>query len=305
MKKQKVIGIFGGGGFVGRAIVRRLAKQGHLIKVGSRYPDSHTVLKTYGSVGQVQLVRADIRCERSIQEFIHGCDVVINLVGILFEKGKQTFGALHLGGAEHIAKACAKQKISQLIHISALGVSEKSTSYYSRTKALAEKSVKKAFKDVVILQPSLIYGPDDQFFNRFARMAKVSPILPVFKGGETKFQPLYVDDLARGVEVIIQKNIIGESYALAGPSVYTFKELLEFTLETVGKDCMILSLPHIAGYALSLVSKLLPTPLLTLDQLKLLDIDSILSKEAKTFADLGISPSRIEDIVPTYITREV
>lgn len=303
MKTSKVIGILGGSGFVGRYVVRRLAKRGYLLKIGGRHIEKSSDLKTAGVVGQIQPTFADMRLPSSLEQFVLGCDVVVNLVGILFEKGKQTFDDVHHKGAEDLAKFAAKAGVKQFIHISALGADEKSESDYARTKGLAEKSVRKAFKEAVILRPSLIYGPDDNFFNRFAEMAVLSPFLPVFYKGETKFQPVYVDDLARAIEVLVEKEISSETFAVAGDEVYSFRDLLDFMLDVIGKKRAIIEMPSIMGYLIALGSKLLPNPLLTADQLKLLKVDNVVPKGMKTLNELGITPVKMHDIVPHYLKR--
>lgn len=304
MTRQKVVGIFGGGGFLGHAVVRRLAKKGHLIKVGSRNPESHKDIKTCAAVGQIQLLHADIRDDESVQNFVNGCDVVVNLVGILFEKKKQTFENIHIKGAERIAKACTRANIDQLIHISALLNHPHKKSKYAITKENAEDVIKKAFKNVSILRPSLIYGPDDHFFNTFAKIAKISPVLPVFKRGKTSFQPVYVDDVAKAIEAMIDQGIKTQTYELAGPQTYTFEELIELLLEIKKLRRTIVKCPTFIGWMISLVSKILPTPLLTFDQLHMLDIDSITHKKIKTFENLGIHPRSLEEVLPTYLKKE-
>lgn len=304
MTQQKVVGIFGGGGFLGHAVVRRLAKKGHLIKVGSRNPESHKDLKTSAAVGQIQLFHADIRDDTSVQNFVDGCDVVINLVGILFEKKKQTFDNLHIKSVERIAKACTHANVDQLIHISALLNHPHKQSKYAMTKESAEDLIKKAFKNVSILRPSLIYGPDDHFFNTFAKIAEISPVLPVFKKGKTLFQPVYVDDVAKAIEVMIDQRIKAQVYELGGPQTYSFEDLLELLLDIKNIKRSIVKCPTFIGWIISLASKALPTPLLTFDQLRMLDIDSVPNKKAKTFETLGIHPRSLEEVLPTYLKKE-
>ncbi len=303
MERPEVIGIIGGGGFVGSGIVQLLAKKNTIIKVGSRHPEEHLSLKMAATVGKIQLNPCDVRSKESIQSFVKGCDVVINLAGILFEKRRETFQAIHVDGAKMIAEACNEAHVKQLIHISALGIDQPSHSLYARSKAEGEVAVKKNFQDAVILRPSLIFGTDDKFFNKFAAMATLLPFLPVFKGGHTAFQPIYVEDLALAVGAVIDQEIKDKTFELAGPDVFTFRELLEIILDVLGKNPRILALPTLFGYGISFLSKFLSEPLLTRDQLRLLCVDSVASGKLPGVKELGITPKTLLSVLPTYLKR--
>ncbi len=306
----RTVTIFGGSGFIGRYVVRQLAKEGWIIRVAVRRAKDAHFLRPLGTVGQIVPMATRVQDDASVARAVAGVDAVINLVGILYESGKQSFDAVHHQGAKRIATAAKAAGVKQLIQISAIGASTKAASDYARSKGAGEQAVKKAFKDAVILRPSIVFGPEDDFFNRFAAMARLSPVLPLIGGGETKFQPVYVTDVAEAVATCLSRpGVQGETFELGGPRVYSFKELLRLTLQAVGRRRLLLPLPfglaRLQASILELVT-LLPLPVapaLTRDQVVLLESDNIVSKKAKTLADLGIEAHSVEVILPTYLER--
>ena len=307
---MRTVTVFGGSGFLGRYVVRQLARDGWVIRVAVRDPKRAQYLKPMGVVGQVVPMATRLQDEASVARAVEGADAVINLVGILYESGKQSFDAVHHQGAKRIAKAAKAAGVKQLVQISAIGASAKSASDYARSKAAGEQAVRKAFKEAVILRPSIIFGPEDGFFNRFAAMARLSPALPLIGGGETRFQPVYVTDVADAVAAVLARpEAEGQTYELGGPKVYSFKELMQLLLKTIGRRRLLLPLPfsiaRVQAAVLELVT-LLPAPVappLTRDQVTLLESDNIVGKKARTLADLGIEPRSAEVIIPTYLDR--
>jgi NADH dehydrogenase len=298
----KRIAIFGGSGFLGRVLVQKLAQKGAVIKIGVRAPDEALFLRPMGHVGQIIPTYSDITNPASVAALCEGADYVVNLVGILYQKKHQKFNTVHIKGAQTIAEACKKKGIQRLIHISALGAEANSPSKYAATKAKAEKVVLAADPMATILRPSLMIGPDDHFFNLFASMSRISPVLPLFGGGLTRFQPVYVGDVATAIIKLLEENTgQGKIFELGGPSVYTFKELMTLMLKTIKRKKILLPLPFFVGEMLGTILQLLPHPLLTRDQIILLKKDSIVSKRALTFKDLKITPSSLEAILPTYL----
>lgn len=306
MAERKIITIIGGSGFVGGYVANALAKAGHLVNIASRYPEKALFAKTAGMVGQVSLVKCNVRKPDSIKAAITNSDVVVNLTGILFQSGKQRFGAVHAKGAETVAQEAKKAGVKQFIHVSALGVDKAVLSNYARTKLNGEKAVLAAFPSAVIVRPSVIFGAEDQFFNRFAKMATIAPALPLIGGGKTKFQPVYVNDVAEAIVRIIENDgYEGAIFELGGGKVYSFRELMEFVLKVTGRKRFLVSIPiPFAKYAIAGPSELLPKPPLTRDQVTLLQYDNVVSDNAQyTFKTLGIKPSKAEDIAPKYLER--
>jgi uncharacterized protein YbjT (DUF2867 family) len=303
-----VIVVFGGSGFVGRYVVRALAKAGKRVRVAMRRPHLAVDLRVMGDVGQIQLVQANVRNADSVARALEGATGVVNLVGILFEKGKQTFDSTQLDGARTIAEQAAKLGIARYVHMSAIGADTGSASNYGRTKGAAEEAVKALVPSATVLRPSIVFGPEDDFFNRFAAMARISPALPLIGGGETKFQPVYVGNVAQAVLKALDTG--GGTYELGGPRTYSFKELLAYILVQIERPRFLAPLPFFAaetlGSIMSAVFKLNPFagPPLTDDQVKMLKSDNVVSAGAKTFSDLGIDQlETVESIVPTYLVR--
>ncbi|WP_026872585.1 complex I NDUFA9 subunit family protein [Inquilinus limosus] len=301
---QKTVTIFGGTGFIGRYVAQLLAQRGWRIIVASRHPDRALPLKTAGAVGQVVPVFADIRDEGSVAAAVAGADAVVNLVGILFERGKQRFDAIHAEAAGRVARAAAAAGAGRVVHISAIGASADSPSAYARSKAAGEAAVRAAFPGAAILRPSIVFGPEDGFFNLFATLARTAPFLPLFGGGTTRFQPVYVRDVAAAVVACLEQDgAAGQTYELGGPRVYTFRELMELTLKQTGRKKRLVSLSWGVASLEARLFSLLPKPLLTPDQVAQLKIDNVVAPGAKTLADLGISPTPAELILPSYLDR--
>ena len=303
-----VIVVFGGSGFVGRYVVRALAKAGKRVRVAIRRPHLAVDLRVMGDGGQIQLVQANVRNADSVARALEGATGVVNLVGILFEKGNQTFDSTQLDGARTVAEAAAKAGIRRYVHMSAIGADANSKSNYGRTKGAAEEAVKTLVPTATILRPSIVFGPEDDFFNRFAAMARISPALPLIGGGITKFQPVYVGDVADGVLKALDTG--GGTYELGGPRIYSFKELLAYILAQIERPRFLAPLPFFAAQALgsvmSVVFKLNPFagPPLTGDQVKMLKSDNVVADNAKGFADLGVTNlESVESIVPSYLVR--
>ncbi len=302
--EQKIVTIVGGTGFVGRYVVKRLAKAGWRIRIIARNPDAARHLRTAGEVGQVVLARGNLADPQSLAGKIEDSYAVVNLVGVLFESGKQKFTALHAQGAETLAQMAYASGVKRFIQISALGVDKAGGSEYARTKLVGEKAVRAAFPAATILRPSVIFGPEDNFFNQFAAMSIAAPALPLIGGGLTRFQAVYVGDVAKAIEACLTRaDTPGQTYELGGPHVYTFKEILQFILKTVGREKPLVTVPFPVASMMGSVAQLLPRPLLTRDQVALLRHDNIVGPNTKTFAQLGIKPAAVEVIVPEYLAR--
>ncbi len=307
--QPKLVTVFGGSGFLGRHIVRLLAKKGFRIRVACRRPDLAGHLQPLGNVGQITAIQANLRYRDSVDRAVVGADYVVNCVGILFESGRNTFDAVQAFGAKAIAEA-AKAQGAKLVHVSAIGADKNSAADYARTKAIAEEAVFKAVKDAVILRPSIIFGPEDGFFNKFADMSRLAPALPLVGGGHTKFQPVYVADVAEAVV----KGVVGELeggkiYELGGPEVLSFKQCLETMLKVVSRSRPLVHLPWAIASMIGSVSSLIPfiDPPLTVDQVELLKSDNVVSDQAKSegrdLAAMGITPTAVETILPTYLVH--
>lgn len=307
--QPKLVTVFGGSGFLGRHIVRLLAKEGYRIRVACRRPDLAYHLQTSGNVSQISAVQANLRYRDSIDRAAQGSDYVINCVGILFESGRNTFDAVQEFGARAIAEA-AKANGAQLVHISAIGADKNSDSDYARTKGLAEEAVLNIVKDAVILRPSIVFGPEDGFFNKFAEMSRFTPALPLIGGGKTKFQPVYVADVAAAVVKGIKGELqAGKTYELGGPEVVSFKECLQLMLKIIARKKLLVSLPWAISSMLGSIVSLIPfiDPPLTPDQVELLKHDNVVSEGAtKSGLDLksmGIVPTALEAILPNYLVH--
>jgi uncharacterized protein YbjT (DUF2867 family) len=304
---ETLVTVFGGSGFLGRHVVRALTKLGYRIRVAVRRPELAGYLQPLGRVGQIHAVQANLRYPASVEAAARDADVLINLVGILFERGRQRFEAVQASGAEAVALAASAHG-AQLIHVSAIGADERAPSLYARSKAMGEKLVLAAMPSAVILRPSIVFGPEDDFFNKFAAIARLSPALPLIGGGHTLFQPVFAGDVASAVvAAIAERAKAGQIYELGGPEVKSFKALMRFVLATIERRRLLLPIPFaLAKFQASLL-QLMPKPLLTPDQVELLRRDSIVSEAAKhegrTLAGLGIDPVAMEVIVPSYLRR--
>lgn len=302
-----LITVFGGSGFLGRHVVRALAKRRYRIRVAVRRPDLAGFLQPLGSVGQIHAVQTNVRYPASVEQALRDAGGAINLVGILFERGRQRFETVQYLGAENIARAAADSGV-RLAHVSAIGADENSLSRYARSKALAEKAVLAAAPGATIFRPSVIFGPEDHFFNRFAALARISPALPLIGGGHTRFQPVFAGDVAEAIaDAIDGKTKPGTIYELGGPEVLSFRELMEYVLATIERKRLLISLPFALSKLKATFLQFLPNPPLTPDQVELLKRDNVVSPQAKaegrTLEGLGIDPTTIEAIVPTYLWR--
>lgn len=303
--------VFGGSGFIGKQVVRALAKAGWRVRVAMRRPHLGHELRVMGDVGQVQLMQANVRFPESVDAALEGADAVVNLVAVLSEKGKQNFEALHVDAAAAIAAAAARRGIARLVHISALGAAPKGAKY-ARTKYRGERAVLEAVPSATILRPSIVFGPEDNFFNRFAGMATLSPFLPLIGGGKTRFQPVFVGDVAEAVRAAAERaDAQGRVYELGGPGTYSFKDLLRFTLQQIQRRRFLAPLPFVLAHPLGLVIdwvfRLTPlAPPLTGDQVTMLKRDNVVGNDSSvgTIRDLDVtSLESIEAIVPTYLWR--
>ncbi len=310
-----LITVFGGSGFLGRHVVQALAKRQYRIRVAVRRPELAGHLQPLGRVGQIHAVQANIRHRPSVASAVAGSDVVINLVGILFESGRQRFDTVQGFGAEGVALAAAAHN-ARMVHVSAIGAAENSTAAYARAKWRGEQLVLAATPEATIFRPSILFGPNDDFFNRFAAIARISPVLPLIGGGHTRFQPVFAGDVAEAIAKAVEgETAAGAIYELGGPDVFTFKELMQFILTTIERHRILVTLPFLVAklqaMVFELVSKLplpfLAKPLLTRDQVELLRYDNVVSDEARrdgrTLEGLGITPHPVSEIVPTYLWR--
>lgn len=307
---SKLVTIYGGSGFVGRYIARRMAKAGWRVRVAVRRPNEALFVKPYGTVGQVEPVLCNIRDDASVASVMQGADVVVNCVGTFDARGKNNFEAVQVEGAERVARLAAENGVSGMVHISAIGADKDAASEYSQTKALGEEAVLEHMPGAVILRPSVIFGPEDQFFNRFASMSRLGPILPTI-GGETKFQPVYVDDVAAAAEKAITGQAQAGVYELGGPEVSTFRELMEQMLQVIQRRRLILNIPFFVAKIMAglldfvqmITLGLVKNPAATSDQVKSLRVDNVVGANARTLADLGIEATSLEAVLPDYLWR--
>ena len=304
---EQLITIFGGSGFVGRHVVRALARRGYRIRVAVRRPDLAGHLQPLGGVGQIHAVQANVRNRPSVDRAVAGSSAVINLVAIMHESGRQRFDAVHDFGARAIAQAAAQAGIDRFVHVSAIGAYEGSDSSYARSKAVGEAGARAAIASAIIMRPSIIFGPEDAFFNRFAAIARLSPVIPLI-GADTKFQPVFVGDVAQAVAVAIDGGAhAGTTYELGGPDVASFRELMEKMLQIVERKRILLPVPFPLARLKAMFLQLLPNPLLTVDQVKLLAHDNIVSDQAiaegRTLSGLNIQARGMDAILPTYLER--
>jgi len=302
--RYRVATVFGGSGFIGRHLIKRLAKTGTIIRVATRHPSSANFLRTNGSVGQIIPIAVNTNDDASVAAAVRDADIVINLIGILYESGVNTFRGTQGEAPGRIARAAKAAGAQRFIQISAIGADAGSTSEYARSKAAGEQAVRKAFPEATILRPSIVFGPEDNFFNRFAAMARISPALPLIGGGHTKFQPVYVGDVADAIMKALDNPAAqGKTYELGGPRVYSFKEIMELVLEEVRRKRFLVPVPwSVAEFQGKILGKL-PKPLLTSDQVELLKRDNVVAPGAATLSDLGINPTAAEVIIPTYLDR--
>lgn len=302
--ESRIITVIGGSGFLGRYVVRALAQKSYRIRVLCRDTEKASFLKPYGDVGQIAIQYGDITDPETIEKNIDGSYAVINLVGVLFEKGSQSFSDIHTTGAEKVARFAIQADVKKYIHISSLGVDRAVSSHYARTKLQGEESVLSVFPNATILRPSVVFGPEDNFYNMFASMASMFPVLPLIGGGKTMFQPVYVNDVADAVMVALhESNTAGNIYELGGPNIYSMQEILTNILEIIGKKRKFISLPFTVGSLIGLMNEALPNPMITRDQVRLLKYENTVSAGSKNFSDLGIQPTSTQLIVPDYLKR--
>ncbi len=298
-----LITVFGGTGFLGRHAVRALAKAGHRLRVAVRYPNEGYFLPPMGHVGQIALVRCNVREPADVAAATAGAEAVVNLTGILHQSGAQSFEAIHCEAAEAIASAAKAAGARTLVHVSAIGADKDSASRYAATKAEGEARVRAVFPEAAIVRPSLVFGPEDDFFNRFAALARILPALPLIGGGHTRFQPVFVGDVAAAIARLAEEPALGGAvYELGGPNVYSFKELMQIVLRETGRKRMLVPVPFALATLKAMFLQFLPKPLLTPDQVTLLKSDNVVTGP-DGLAALGIVPTSVEAEVPAYLWR--
>ncbi|MHA1165394.1 MAG: complex I NDUFA9 subunit family protein [Alphaproteobacteria bacterium] len=308
LNSSKLVTVYGGSGFVGRYVTQELARTGCRIRIAVRRPDLAGDLQPLGDVGQIHAVQANLRYPDSVAKAAEGADAVVNLVGILFETGKQKFSSVQAEGARNVARAAKTAGAKALVHVSAIGADPRSASDYAKSKAAGETYVRKAFPDAVILRPSIVFGPEDNFFNLFAAMARISPVLPLIGGGRTRFQPVYAGDVAKAVVASLEGRAKeGQIYELGGPEILTFKEVLQRILRYTDRRRLLVPYPFWMARINAFFLQLLPSPLLTVDQVRLLETDNVAQVKARasahSFEGLGIKPTPIDAVVPEYLGR--
>ena len=298
----KMVTVFGGSGFIGRELVKRLVEAGARVRVASRNPRQALSLTKLGDDRPVELMAVDIGDNAGIEKAVAGAHMVVNLVGIIFEKGPQTFPMVHTRGVRNIAHAAAKANVARLVVVSAIGADLTSASHYSKTKAQSETAAREAFPEVTVVRPSIVFGPEDRFFNRIATIARASPVLPVYGGGKTVTQPVYVGDVGDAIVRILQDpGTKGQVYELGGPRKMTLREIYTLVMAETGHKRYLMSVPFWFSEAQARILEKMPNPLVTRDQVTMLRRDNVVNSEALGLADLGITPTRIEDIAPSYL----
>jgi uncharacterized protein YbjT (DUF2867 family) len=308
MKMQGLVTVFGGSGFVGGQVVRALAKAGYRVRVAVRQPNLAYRMRMLGDVGQIEVVQANVRVPSSVARALDGAEACVNLVGVLWESGRQKFQSIHAMGARNVAEAAAKIGVKRLIHVSAIGADVNSAAKYARSKGEGEAVVRAAFPGATIVRPSIVFGPEDDFFNRFAQMAALAPVMPLV-GGDTKFQPVFVGDVAAVIaNAVASPAAVGVTYELGGPTVYTMREILELILTETGRNRPLLPVPwplaRLIGSLGDLQASILPlAPPLTTDQVEMLKSDNVAASGLPGLAEAGVVPTAVEAVVPTYLYR--
>jgi NADH dehydrogenase len=302
---QNLVTVFGGSGFVGTQVVKFLAKAGWRVRVAVRNPNLAYRMRLLGDVGQVDIVQANLRDPDSLRRALADATAAVNLVGILYETGRQGFQAVHVAGARNVAEAAKAQGVSRMVQMSALGADAGSASKYARSKAEGEAAVRAVFPDAAIVRPSIVFGQGDGFFNRFAAMAQISPVLPLIGGGHTRFQPVFVGDVGRAVaKIVTDPTSAGQTFELGGPATHSFRELMEMMLAQTEQRRGLVPVPwpvaSMLGSAGDLVAGLIPPPI-TSDQVALLKTDNVVSGQSPGLADLGIAPTSLEAVLPSYL----
>ena len=304
---QNLVTVFGGSGFIGAQAVRQLAKAGWRIRVAVRNPAAAYAMRLHGDVGQIDIVQANVRNEPSLRRALSGATAAVNLVAVAYESGRQGFQALHVMGAHNVATAAKAERVARLVQMSALGADPASESKYARTKAEGEAAVRAIYRDAVVARPSVVFGPEDNFFNRFAAMAQVSPVLPLIGGGHTRFQPVFVGDVGKALaRMVAAPEAAGRTYELGGPAAFTFRRLMELMLAEIDKRRFLVPVPwpvaNLIGAAGDLAAGLIAPPI-TSDQVKLLRVDNVVSGAYPGLAELGITPTTLEAVLPSYLYR--
>jgi NADH dehydrogenase len=296
--------VFGGSGFIGRYIVRLLAAEGAVVRVAVRRPTQALFLKPMGAVGQIVPVAADVRDPAAVAAAVHGVEDVVNVTSLYVERGRATFAAVHEKGAETVARAAAEAGVARLVQFSGIGADPQSASRYARSRARGEALVRAAFPGATLLRPSIVFGPEDKFFNTFAALAQLSPALPLFGGGRTRLQPVYVGDVAEAARRALHDTAApGSTYELGGPRVYTLRALLELLLAEIGRRRLLVPVPFLLAEIQAAILSLLPSPPLTRDQVRLLKADNVVAAGAPDLDALGIAPTAVEVVLPTYLDR--
>ena len=302
--KQKIATIFGATGFIGRHLIRRLTEKDFRIIVATRSPYLHGYLKPLGDPGQIDLERVNLFDEKTLKVLLKNSNVVVNLVGILYETRKQKFENIHSKFPELLSKLCNEHGIEKFIHLSALGINEDVKSMYMRTKLQGEKNILNNFDNSIILRPSIVFGPEDNFFNQFASLSQFLPFLPMIGGGQTKFQPIYVGDVAKAIATILEtEEIDNKIYELGGAEIFTFQQLMNILLKEIHKRRFLIPIPFSIAKFMARILQLFPKPLITTDQIEMLKEDNVVSNNYGTLRDLNIEPTTIESILPHYIYR--
>ncbi|MCL5776685.1 complex I NDUFA9 subunit family protein [Limibaculum sp. FT325] len=299
-EQAPLVTIVGGSGFIGRYIAQNMARRGWRVRVAVRRPNEAMFVKPYGVVGQVEPVQCNVRDDASMARVIAGADAVIYSVGVLFESGANRFAAVQAEGPARAARLAREAGVGRFVLISAIGADADSPSEYARTKAAGEAGVLAAFPEAVILRPSVVFGQEDGFFNRFAAMARLSPVVPIV-GGATRFQPVWVQDVADAAAKAAAGEAAPGAYELGGPRIYTFRDLVSLTLRVIRRRRLILDLPFFIGRIQGKLLSILPNPPLTEDQVRLLESDNVVSPGARGFEALGIEPKAAEGIIETYL----
>jgi NADH dehydrogenase len=304
---QNLVTVFGGSGFIGTQAVRQLARLGWRIRVAVRQPNLAYAMRLHGDVGQIDIVQANIRNEPSVRRALEGATASVDLVGVLYERGRQTFEGLNVLGARNIAQAAKAEGVTRLVQVSALGADLAAASKYARTKAEGEVAVREIYPDAVVVRPSIVFGQDDGFFNKFAGMAQSSPVIPLIGGGATRFQPVFVGDVGKALaRAVTSTEAAGQTYELGGPAVFTFRELMELMLREIERPRMLLPVPFFAAEILGAFGDLMGAfraPPVTSDQVKLLRTDNVVSGAYPGLEALGVAPTMLETVLPTYLYR--
>ena len=299
-----VVTVFGGSGFLGRHTVQALARAGYRLRVAVRHPNLAGYLPPMGTVGQIQLLKCNVLNKEAVARAVQGSEAVVNLVGILYPAGGQTYEGIHVTAPTIIGKAAKAAGVKSVVHVTTTGISTESESRYSRSKAEGEEALRHEFPDATILKPSIVFGPEDNFFNKFANLARFVPALPLIGGGHTKFQPVCVTDVADAVAYCVREGAThGKTYELGGPNVYSFKQMLEVVLRVTGRRRALIPVPFFLASIKAMFLQFLPGKLLTPDQVTFLKTDNVVAPGALTFADLGIIPDSLEAVLPSYLWR--